>query len=204
MIIIDNKYSKGGVDLPGRIPNLREDLILAGIQEINSHGIAGFSIRRVAEACKVSCAAPYRHFKDKNDLIGAIIDYVNEQWAKRQDEVLARCGPSHREQMVEICVNYVRFLMEKPFYRAVLMLKDDGFNNLYHKKRTQFGSLSQTLENLIFQNSGMSADTWNRKLLIFRSIMFGAVFLFDAGEFEFCEEALEHIRYTLDREFDVL
>lgn len=195
---------KGGVSLPGRIPNLREDLILAGIQEINSHGISGFSIRRVAEMCNVSCAAPYRHFKDKNDLIGAIIDYVNDQWAKRQDEVLASCGSSLREQMVEICVNYIRFLMEKPFYRAVLMLKDDGFDNLYHKKRTQFGSLSQTLENMIYQCSGLSADVWKRKLLIFRSIMFGAVFLFDAGEFEYCEETLEHIRYTLDREFDVI
>ena len=195
---------KGGGHLPGRIPNLREDLILAGIQEINSHGISGFSIRRVAEACKVSCAAPYRHFKDKNDLIGAIIDYVNEQWAKRQDEVLAQCGPSLREQMVEICVNYIRFLMEKPFYRAVLMLKDEGFDNLYHKKRTQFGSLSQTLEKLIYQDSGLSADDWKRKLLIFRSIMFGVVFLFDAGEFEYCEETMVHIRYTLDREFDVL
>ena len=190
--------------MPGKIPNLREDLILAGIQEINNHGISGFSIRRVAEACNVSCAAPYRHFKDKNDLIGAIIDYVNDQWAKRQDEVLAQCGSSLREQMVEICLNYIRFLMEKPFYRAVLMLKDDGFDNLYHKKRTQFGSLSQTLENRIYQGSGMSEDTWKRKLLIFRSIMFGVVFLFDAGEFEYCEETMEHIRYTLDREFDVL
>ena len=188
----------------GRIPNLREALIVAGIQEINDHGISGFSIRRVAEACNVSCAAPYRHFKDKNALIGAIIDYVNDQWAKRQDEVLAKCGSSNRERMVEICLNYIRFLMEKPFYRAVLMLKDEGFDNLYHKKRTQFGSLSQTLENRIFQGSGMSEDTWNRKLLIFRSIMFGVVFLFDAGEFEYCEETMEHIRYTLDREFDVL
>ena len=113
---------KGGGCLPGRIPNLREALIVAGIQEINDHGISGFSIRRVADACNVSCAAPYRHFKDKNALIGAIIDYVNDQWAKRQDEVLAKCGPSNRERMVEICLNYIRFLMEKPFYRAVLML----------------------------------------------------------------------------------
>ena len=106
--------------------------------------------------------------------------------------------------MIEICMNYIRFLMEKPFYRAVLMLKDDGFDNLYHKKRTQFGSLSQTLEQRIFQASGMTEDAWRRKHLIFRSIIFGAVFLFDAGEFEYCEENLQHIRYTLDREFDVL
>ena len=189
--------------MPGKIPNLREDLILAGIHEINEHGIRGFSMRRVADACKVSCAAPYRHFKDKNDLIAAIIDYVNDRWAERQDEVLRQCGDSLREQIVEICINYIRFLMEKPFYRSVLMLKDEEFDNLYHKKRTQFGSLSQTLEANLFHISGLSSDTWKRKLMVCRSLIFGAVFLFDAGEFEYNEESLNYIRYTLNREFNI-
>ena len=67
--------------------NLREALIIAGINEINTHGVGAFSIRRVAESCGVSCAAPYRHFESKRDLIAAIIDYVNDQWAERQEEV---------------------------------------------------------------------------------------------------------------------
>ena len=71
---------------------MREVLILAGISEINTHGVTDFSIRRVAEACNVSCAAPYKHFKDKREFIAAIIDYVNEQWRVRQQEVLAACG----------------------------------------------------------------------------------------------------------------
>lgn len=190
--------------MPGKIPNLREDLILAGIKEINDHGVTGFSMRRVADACNVSCAAPYRHFKDKNNLIAAIIDYVNDRWAERQDEVLSQCGDSLREQIIEICINYIRFLMEKPFYRSVLMLKDDEFDNLYHKKRTQFGSLSQTLEANLFHISGLSADIWRRKVMVCRSLIFGAVFLFDAGEFEYNEQSMEYIRYTLNREFDIL
>ena len=36
---------------------LREALIQAGIHEIHTNGVAAFSIRRVAEACGVSCAA---------------------------------------------------------------------------------------------------------------------------------------------------
>lgn len=190
--------------MPGRIPNLREDLILAGIREINDHGIAGLSIRRVAEACNVSCAAPYRHFKDKNGLIAAIIDYVNDLWASRQEEILRRCGSSLREQVIEISVGYIRFLMEEPLYRSVLILKNEEFDNLYHKKRTQFGSLSQTLEAHLQAASGLDTDTWRRKLLVCRSIIFGAVFLFDAGEFEYNDTTIEHIRYTLNREFDIL
>ena len=56
----------------------RQALILAGIDEINAHGVAAFSVRRVAQACHVSCAAPYKHFRDKREFIAAIIDHVNE------------------------------------------------------------------------------------------------------------------------------
>lgn len=189
--------------MSGKNTNLREALILAGIEEINRHGVNNFSIRRVADACNVSCAAPYRHFKDKNELIAAIIDYVNDLWAERQEEVISQCSDSLREQIIEISINYIRFLMEKPFYRAVLMLKDDEFDNLYHKKRTQFGSLSQTLEAQLFASSGLSEKDWKRKLMVCRSLIFGAVFLFDAGEFEYCDDTLEYIRFTINREFEI-
>ena len=84
-----------------RKKNLREELILAGIEEINIHGANGFSFRRVAEACHVSSAAPYKHFKDKKEFITAIIDYVNAQWRERQDQILAGCGGDLRRQIVE-------------------------------------------------------------------------------------------------------
>lgn len=184
--------------------NLREALIVAGINEINDHGAAGFSIRRVANACHVSCAAPYRHFESKRDFIAAIIDYVNDQWAARQEEVLAQCSDNLREQIIEISLNYVRFLMEKPYYRSILMLKDEAFDNLYHKRRTQFGSLSQSLEAQLYAASGFSEDTWKRKLMMVRSLIFGIVFLYDAGEFEYNDTTMEYLRYTLNREFEIL
>ena len=87
-----------------RTSGLREALILAGIHEINANGVAAFSIRRVAEACGVSCAAPYRHFESKRDFIAAIIDYVNDQWAERQEEIIAEVGDGLREQIIAICV----------------------------------------------------------------------------------------------------
>lgn len=187
-----------------RSTGLREALIIAGIDEINKHGVNSFSIRRVAEACNVSCAAPYRHFENKRDFIASIIDYVNDLWAARQEEILAHCSNNLREQILEIIMNYIRFLMEEPFYRAVLMLKDDEFDNLYHKKRTQFGSLTQSLEAQLYTASGLPEHVWKRKVLIVRSLVFGAVFLFDAGEFDYNETNLEYLRYTINREFEIL
>ena len=78
--------------MSARVKNMREVLLLAGITEINTHGVTGFSIRRVATACGVSCAAPYKHFKDKKEFIASIIEFVNDEWRQRQEEILAACG----------------------------------------------------------------------------------------------------------------
>ena len=184
--------------------NLRQELILAGIEEINTYGANDFSVRRVAAACNVSTAAPYKHFKDKKEFIGAIIDYVNEQWAETQEQVLAGCGDNPRTQMVEVCVAYTKFLMEKPYYRQVLMLKNAEFDNLYHRKRGEINSRTQQIMVSIKELYGLSDELWTRKALLVRSLLFGAVFMFDSGEFTYNEAALENIRYLVNREFEIL
>lgn len=186
-----------------RIKNMREALILAGISEINAHGVTGFSIRRVAEACNVSCAAPYKHFKDKRDFIAAIIDYVNDQWRERQQQVLAGCSDDLRQQIVEVAVNYIRFLMEKPYFRSILTLKDDGFDNIYHKKRGQLSSRSQQLETDFFATTGWDEAKKRRKLYVVRALLFGAIVMIDNGELAYNDETMEMIRYSIDREFDL-
>ena len=178
-------------------------MIAAGIVELESHGIADFSLRRVAAACNLSCAAPYKHFKDRREFIAAIIEYVNEQWYVRQEELLAECSGGLREQIVQIIVGYLRFLMEKPWFRSILMLKDAEFDNLYHKARGQMSSRSLLLEAEFFAESGWSQEKIKRKLHIVRAILFGTVFLIETGEVTFSQQTLDNIRTAVDREFDL-
>jgi len=186
-----------------RIKNVREVLVQAGINEINAHGVTQFSVRRVAESCGLSCAAPYKHFKDKRDFIATIIEYVNAQWQVRQQEVLDACSSSLREQIVEVSLHYIRFLMEKPYYRSILLLKDNEFDNIYHRARGQISSRSQQMEEAFFAAAGMSPETFQRKRHLIRAHIFGTVFLFDTGELEYCEETMEQVRFNIDREFDL-
>ena len=186
-----------------RAKNMRQLLIDAGIEEINRAGVTDFSVRRVAAACAVSCAAPYKHFKDKREFIAAIIEYVNDQWRCRQEEILAVCAGGLREQIVEVVVGYVRFLMEKPWFRSILMLKDDEFDNIYHKARGQMSSRSQCLQAQFFAESGWEPEKIRRKLHVVRAILFGTVFLVDTGELSYNEEVLENLRTAVDREFDL-
>ena len=187
-----------------RSTNLREELILAGIEEINTYGANEFSVRRVAAACHVSTAAPYKHFTGKKEFIEAIIDYVNEQWAEVQEQVLAGCEDTPRTQMVEVVVAYIKFLMEKPYYRQTLMLKNADFDNLYHRKRGEINSRTEQIMANVKKTYNLSDAVWTRKVLVIRSLLFGSVFLFDSGEIPYDEVAMENIRYLVNREFEVL
>ena len=100
-------------------------------------------------------------------------------------------------------VGYVQFLVEKPWFRSILMLKDEEFDNLYHKARGQMSSRSQKLEAEYFAESGWDEEKIKRKLHIVRAILFGTVFLIETGEITFSEHVLENIRNAVDREFDL-
>lgn len=183
--------------------DLRQDLIEAGIEEINKYGANDFSVRRVASACGVSTAAPYKHFKDKKEFIGAIIDFVNEQWAVEQERLLSQCADDPRSQVVTVSVGYIKFLMEKPYYRQTLMLKNAEFDNLYHRKRGEINSRTQQIMQRVKETYGLPDEQWEYKALLVRSLLFGSVFMFDSGEFAYNEKALENLRYLIDREFTV-
>ena len=189
--------------MSARVKNMREVLLLAGIDEINSQGVTGFSIRRIATACGVSCAAPYKHFKDKKEFIAAIIDFVNNEWHQRQTEILNQCGSNLRQQLVEVSCGYIHFLMEKPYFRSILLLKDDEFDNIYHRPRGALSSRSQQLEQEIFAASQWTPEVFRRKLHIVRSMLFGTMFMLDTGELEYNETTMSNFRYAIEREFDL-
>lgn len=186
-----------------RDTDLRSDLIRAGIDEINTYGANDFSVRRVAKACNVSTAAPYRHFADKKEFISAIIDFVNQQWAVEQDRVLSNCAKDPRTQMVEVATAYLKFLMEKPYFRQILMMKNADFDNLYHRKPGEINSVTQTIMASVKETYNISDELWARKALSIRSLLFGSVFLFDCGEFTYNEQTLAHIHFLINQTFDI-
>lgn len=181
----------------------REELIKAGIAEINKHGVAGFSVRRAALTCGVSCAAPAKHFGDRNGFIAAIIEYVNTQWRERQLKVLAENSDDIRAQIVEMSIEYVRFLVEHPHFRSILTLKDDEFDNIYHKLRGELSSVTQKLIARYCDAVSMPDEIRVRKQYVIRSLIFGAALMFDNGEIEYNDEAIEFVRFNINREFDL-
>jgi AcrR family transcriptional regulator len=180
----------------------REDLIRAGIDEINRYGIANISMRRIADACGLSCGAPYKHFGDRKAFIAAIIEYVNRQWNEVQQKILTDCAGDTRKQIVEISVGYVQFLADKPHFRAVLLLKDDEFDNTYHKMRGEMSSPTQRLIAQYCQERGIDGETRQRRAYIIRALIFGAAHMFDTGEMEYSPKAIQILRDNIERALD--
>ena len=56
----------------------KEGLVLSAIEVINDVGISNLSIRKVASQQGVTEAAIFRHYKSKNDLLLAVLDFFSK------------------------------------------------------------------------------------------------------------------------------
>ena len=95
--------------------NLRQALIDAGIKIINESGEANLSLRKAAALCKVSHAAPYAHFKDKDELIEAIKSSVTERFMEELSAAISN-SPDAERALVDMGRSYVSFFVRRPDY----------------------------------------------------------------------------------------
>ncbi len=110
--------------------SVRERLVISGLKELHEHGIADFSLRRVAIDAQVSCAAPYRHFKDKNELIGAIIEYIASRWRLLCREISSAFSYDKGRLVLELSVASLRFWIANGSFRTILMTADVRFADM--------------------------------------------------------------------------
>ena len=94
---------------------LRKTLIETGIEFINQYGEEKLSLRKIAEKCGVSNAAPYAHFKDKNDFINAVQMYIMDSF---MDSLVVCVNECEDEMQIlsELGVRYVMFFYHNPLY----------------------------------------------------------------------------------------
>ena len=104
--------------------NLRQALIDAGLKIINESGEDNLSLRKVAAACNVSHAAPYAHFKDKEDLIEAIKNSVTERFMEEL-ETAVNGKANADEAIIAMGKTYVTFFSNNPDYFVFLFGKQN-------------------------------------------------------------------------------
>lgn len=179
----------------------RERLIQAGIAEMEMNGLSGFSLRRVAQRCGVSCAAPYKHFKDKRALVQAIAETYNAQWAARQKAVLERNGSDITQTLREVCKEYLRFLLDNPNYCALVTLNDATTGKWYMNSLFDGSTPSKRLVQQYCAIHDMDPETAHVKVVLLRGLFFGVAMLVGSGELELTEDRLEILYREINSAF---
>ena len=148
---------------------LREALLLAGIRELESHGLSGFSLRRVATACGVSCAAPYKHFESKESFMSAILAYSHEKWELLETHICTAFPIAGTARLTELCLADIRFWLGNPHFYTVHMM-ERGATRLGERAEAELRALCEA----------RGAD-YERSAFLLRSIVYGAILMLEDG-----------------------
>ncbi len=173
--------------------NVRSRLLFSGLKELETHGVSDFSLRRVAQDAGVSCAAPYRHFKDKDELIGAVIKYVVDGWTLLSGQIFEIFARDSKALLTELAVAGLRFWIANGNFRTVISatstLDKGGRGPLREFDRP----ISVAAEQYAEQKGIDDPSAIVFKIL---SMVYGAVILVDGG-YESAEMAADNLRALL-------
>lgn len=182
----------------------KERLILAGIAVLQENGIAGFSARKATALCGVSPAALYKHFKNKEELLTAIISYINQRWYSIQAAVIEEHqGEEEKEQLVAISMAYIRFLADNPSFRTVLMMSDEQMSTEDVQMKSELSRRTKDFIASYCAKTKMPKERQHVKTFIVRSLIYGAALMFDNGQIAYDEDNLQQVEQAIRREFDL-
>lgn len=151
--------------------NVRHRLILSGIAELEERGIADFSLRRAALGAQVSCAAPYRHFKSKEEYINEIVLYVGSKWELLSKEIYTIFSENPALLVREMCVANLRFrIANRNFPLVLLHTRDSG------------KTIDESIESVVLEyckSRGINGVEAELKCFTALSLIYGAVSMLD-------------------------
>ena len=157
--------------------DLKSRLLLSGLKELSEYGARDFSLRRAAESAGVSCAAPYRYFKGKEEYVAEIISYLSSRWELMASEILKSAENVSVSVFAELFVANLRFWVSHKSAASVFIISGDGGSLI---KSELFGkSLSNKLYEFLLLNH--SEDFAKQKLTALKALFTGYVSLVASG-----------------------
>jgi AcrR family transcriptional regulator len=173
--------------------SVRSRLLFSGLKELEQHGVSDFSLRRVAQDAGVSCAAPYRHFKDKDELISAVTGFVLEGWTLLSRQICEIFASDSSLLVTELAVAGLRFWIANGNFRTVIM----ATSTMSGTERGPIEEFDRPIVDAVrayAEERGIAdSERMTFKLL---SMLYGAVILVDEG-YESADKAADNLRAIL-------
>jgi len=130
--------------------DLKNALIAAGADLLSKQGVAGLSLRKVAQHAGVSHAAPYAHFADKQALIAAISTEGYRRLYAALSEAAERYEGDPARQLVEGAWAYLEFALDDTDHFRVTMSgiveKEDDYPAFVEMSQKSFSLLLRIVE----------------------------------------------------------
>jgi AcrR family transcriptional regulator len=99
--------------------NLKQSLLDSAVELIGEVGPQAFTLREVARRAGVSHNAPYRHFRDKDDLLAAVSAQGFDRLTEEMNQAMAQ-GSSAAERWRLAGRAYVQFALQSPQHLLVM------------------------------------------------------------------------------------
>ncbi|MEM8497951.1 MAG: TetR/AcrR family transcriptional regulator [Pseudomonadota bacterium] len=117
---------------------LHDTLIQSAWEMIDLHGVESFTIVDAAQQAGVSKAAPYRHFRDRDALIDAVVDSGFEKLGAMVQEAVQSYETGSREKIITGGLTYIRFFHQHPaFFDLMFRGASDEDTSTDHSTRPQ-------------------------------------------------------------------
>ena len=132
--------------------NLKEALLQAALGLIAEKGAAGFTFADAARMAGVSAAAPYRHFRDREELLSSIAQRGFEQFESRLTAAWDDGRPDTVTAFERVGRAYLAFARAEPAYYAAMFesgLPPDLNADLRAAADRAFGVLRGAAEGLV-------------------------------------------------------
>ena len=100
--------------------NLKEALIRAALELIAKKGPAGFTFAEAARWAGVSPAAPYRHFRDRDELLSDVARRGFDQFALALTQAWDNGHPDQLTALDRIGKAYLAFARNEPAYYSAM------------------------------------------------------------------------------------
>ncbi len=128
--------------------NLRNTLIETSLKLIEEQGVAGLTLREIGARSGVSRTAAYRHFTNKDDLLGAICDAGFDRFVEVLSAARIDGEPAFPARLARMGLAYVRFSAEHPAHYEVMFgsrRQKPGKEHWRHSGARAFELLEETI-----------------------------------------------------------
>lgn len=132
--------------------DLREALVAATRELLTEHGPDGFTLADACRRAGVTTAAPYKHFRGKQELLQEIISRGFDELTAANAKAVAEGGPGTLAGITAMVVSYLNFAVAQPaVFRLMFGHKSD-----LRKAEHVHESGNQCLKNVINEVAAFS------------------------------------------------